>query len=207
VAKEVLGTEALGGVLIVDRFSAYHRAPCALHYCYAHLLRDVEDLQQEFPTDTEVSAFTATLIPLLAEAMQLRRQPDTDAEYYRRAQQLKAKLILETSESAQHPGIRKLQDIFCDKAERLYHWVESRAVPAENNRAERELRPTVIARKVSFGSQSATGAKTREILMTLLCTLRKRVKRPQTRLKEVLDQLACDPQADALNLLWVADTS
>ena len=207
VAKEVLGTEALGGVLIVDRFNAYNRAPCALQYCYAHLLRDVEDLQKEFPTDTEVSAFTATLIPLLAEAMHLRRQDIPDAQYYERARQLKAKIILVTEESAQHPGIRKIQDIFCDKAGRLYHWVESRAVPAENNRAERELRPTVIARKVSFGSQSETGAKTRETLMTLLCTLRKRVQRPQARLKEVLDRLAINSQADALKLLWDLDTS
>lgn len=39
-------------------------------------------------------------------------------------------------------------------------------MPAENNLAERELRPLVIARKVSFGSQSDAGARTREILMT-----------------------------------------
>jgi hypothetical protein len=57
----------------------------------------------------------------------------------------------------------------------LYHWVENRAVPADNNRAERELRPTVIARKVSFGSQSDAGAKTREVLMSVVHTLAKRV--------------------------------
>jgi hypothetical protein len=44
-------------------------------------------------------------------------------------------------------------------------------VPAHNNRAERELRPPVIARKTSLGSQSDAGAKTREIIMTLVHTL------------------------------------
>jgi transposase len=44
VPKEVLCTPALGGVLVVDRYSACNRAPCALQYCYAHLMRDVEDL-------------------------------------------------------------------------------------------------------------------------------------------------------------------
>ena len=38
--------------------------------------------------------------------------------------------------------------------------------PPDNNRPERELRPLVIARKISFGSQSAAGACTREVLMT-----------------------------------------
>jgi len=44
---------------------------------------------------------------------------------------------------AQHLGVRQIQGIFRDNAHRLYHWVENRAVPADNNRAERELRPTV----------------------------------------------------------------
>jgi transposase len=207
VAKEVLGTDALRGVLVVDRYGAYNRAPVALQYCYAHLLRDVEDLQKEFSTDTEVSAFTATLIPLLTEAMHLRRQPITAEQYDAQARRIKAKIITVTEAQARHPGIRKIQDIFHDKAERLYHWVESREVPAENNRAERELRPTVIARKVSFGSQSEAGAKTREIWMTVLATLRKRVKHPQARLKQVLDAVACDPAADVHQLLWAPDTS
>lgn len=207
VAQEVLGTDALRGVLVVDRYGAYNRAPVALQYCYAHLLRDVEDLQKEFSTDTEVSAFTATLIPLLTEAMHLRRQPSTAEQYDAQARRIKAKIITVTEARARHPGIRKIQDIFHDKAERLYHWVESREVPAENNRAERELRPTVIARKVSFGSQSEAGAKTREIWMTVLATLRKRVKHPQARLKQVLDAIACDPAADVHQLLWAPDTS
>lgn len=206
VAKEVLGTQALGGVLVVDRYHGYNRAPCQLQYCYAHLLRDVEDLAKEFSADSEVQAFTASLAPLLAQARHLRAAPITDEEYYRKAQQIKAEIEAVIEASARHAGVHKIQDLFHDKAARLYHWVESRAVPAENNRAERELRPTVIARKVSFGSQSEAGAKTREILMTLLCTLRKQVERPQQRLKEVLDELAPDPTQDAVRLVW-PDTS
>jgi transposase len=206
VAKEMLGTQALPGVLVVDRYHAYNRAPCRLQYCYAHLLRDVEDLAKEFPTDAEVQAFTSGLIPLLAQAMHLLAQAITDEEYYQKARRLKAEIVAVVEAEARHCGVRKLQDLFREKAERLYHWVEDRRVPAENNRAERELRPTVIARKVSFGSQSDEGAKTREVLMSVLCTLRKQVKQPQERLKEVLDELARDPTQEALTVLW-PDTS
>jgi hypothetical protein len=83
--------------------------------------------------------------------------------------------------------------------------VENRAVPADNNRAERELRPTVIARKVSFGSQSDAGAKTREVLMSVVHTLAKRVSDPEAHFKAVLDQLATNPTKDPVNLLL--DTS
>jgi hypothetical protein len=68
-----------------------------------------------------------------------------------------------------------MQDLFREKADRLYHWADDPDIPADNNRAERELRPLVIARKTSFGSQSDAGAKIRETLTTALHTLRKRV--------------------------------
>ena len=79
--------------------------------------------------------------------------------------------------------------------------MKNRAVPADNNRAERELRPTVIARKVSFGSQSDAGAKTREVLMSVVQTLAKRVPDPEAHFKSVLDQLAADPTQDPVALL------
>jgi len=202
VPKEVLGTAALGGVLVVDRYNAYNQSPCALQYCYAHLLRDVEELAKEFPDQAEVTAFASTLIPLLAEAMHLRGRPLPDAEYYEQARQLKQQIVDLMENPAQHLGVRQVQGLFRDNAHRLYHWVENRAIPADNNRAERELRPAVIARKVSFGSQSDAGAKTREVLMSVVHTLAKRVADPEAHFKAVLDQLAADPSADPVSLLW-----
>jgi transposase len=201
----VLGTSALGGVLVVDRYNAYNRAPCALQYCYAHLMRDVEDLAKEFPGETEVTAFTSTLIPLLAEAMHLRGRPLADAEYHAQARPLQQHIVDLVEQPAQHLGVRQMQGIFRDNAHRVYHWVTNRAVPADNNRAERELRPTVIARKASFGSQSDASAKTREILMSVAHTLAKRVADPEAHFKAVLDQLAADSTKNPVALLL--DTS
>ena len=79
-----------------------------------------------------------------------------------------SKLILEMNKSADHAGIQNIQTIFQQYAHRLYHWAENRDVPAENNYSERGFRRLVISRKISFGSQSDKGAKTREILMILL---------------------------------------
>ncbi len=202
VPKEVLGTQALGGVLVVDRYNAYNQSPCPLQYCYAHLLRDVEDLAKEFPGHTEVTAFTSTLIPLLAEAMHLRGRPLAEADYYDQARRIQQQIVDLVKQPATHLGVRQVQGIFGDHAHRLYHWVENRAVPADNNRAERELRPTVIARKVSFGSQSDTGAKTREVLMSVVHTLAKRVADPEAHFKSVLDQLAADPTRNPVDLLF-----
>jgi len=88
------------------------------------------------------------------------------------------------------------------KADRLCHWARDSTIPADNNLAERELRPLVVARKVSFGSQSERGVQTRETLMTFLHTLRKRTDDPAAALKSLPDQLAQNPQADPCTLLF-----
>ena len=207
MVKEVLGEKKLDGALVVDRYSGYNCVLCALQYCYAHLLRDVEDLAQEFPDSGEVQAFTATLIPLLSAAMHWHSQPLSDEPYYAQARPIQQQITGVTAQSAPHLGVRQIQDIFRDPPHRLYHWVQDRRVPAHNHRAERELRPTVIARKTSFGSQSGAGAKTREILMRLVRTLSLRVADPQTHFKSVLDQLASDPTQDPVSLLFATDSS
>jgi hypothetical protein len=174
VALEVLGTKRLRGVLVVDRYHGYNRAPCALQYCYAHLLRDVQDLEKEFPEHTEIQQFVSSFAPLLARAMQLRSLQLTREQFLLQADQTQQQILACVQASAQHPGIQKIQNIFRDQKKRLFHWVKSPKIPADNNRAERELRPLVIARKISFGSQSEAGARTRETLMSVLHTLRKR---------------------------------
>jgi hypothetical protein len=207
VPKEVLGHRKLSGVLVADRYNGYNKVPCKLQYCYAHLMREVEDLAKEFPDHAEVSVFTATLIPLLAEAMHLRGQPMGDRDYYKRAATLQKAIVSVSEQTAQHLGIRRIQDIFRDNPKRLYHGVKDRAVPPDNNRAERELRPTVIARKVSFGSQSEAGARTREILMSLLHTLKKRQPDAEGYFKSVLDRPATNIKQDPLALLFPSNSS
>jgi len=202
VAREVFGTKRLPGTLVVDRYNGYNQAPCLIQYCYSHLLREVQDLGKEFPEVSEVLQFVACFAPMLADAIQLRAQGLTAAAFGQRALELKMDIKTLVHSPAQHPGIQKIQNIFREKAARLYHWSKKAAIPADNNRAERELRPLVIARKISFGSQSEQGARTREILMSVLLTLRKRTADVFGVFKRTLDALAEDEKRDPYKLLF-----
>lgn len=202
VAREVFGAKRLPGVLVVDRYNGYNHMPCAIQYCLAHLLREVQDLGKEFPEVTEVSRFVGGFAPLLAEAMQLRARPLTASQFGQQALELKVEIKSLVHAPAQHPGIQRIQNIFREQKTRLYHWAKNPAVPADNNRAERELRPLVIARKISFGSQSEQGAQTREILMTVLHTLRKRTPEVFSAFQRTLDALAQDEKRDPYKLLF-----
>jgi transposase len=202
VPKEVLGTRRLRGVLVVDRYAGYNQSPCAIQYCYAHLLRDLEDVEKEFPDQPEVRGFVQTVRPLLAAAMGLRGGGLSRNAFARQAANLRRKLKRAMNAPAGHLGVRAYQDLFQQNAHRLYHWSDDPAVPAENNLAERELRPLVVVRKVSFGSQSQNGAHTREVLMTVLHTLRKQSDNPAQAFRATLDQLAANPTADPFKLLF-----
>lgn len=202
VPREVFGDKPLPGVLVVDRYNGYNKVPCSIQYCYAHLLREFEDLEKEFPDDNDVKTFTSVAIPLLTQAMKLRMQSIADEEFYRKAAEIKRQIIEVMNRPAKQMGIQRLQNIFREKANRLYLWADDRRVPADNNFAERELRPTVIARKVSFGSQSDNGANTRSILMTVFRTLKKRTDDPVGQFKKALDALAQNPSLDPYPLFF-----
>lgn len=204
VPKAVFGEQPLPGVLVVDRYAGYNKMPCAIQYCLAHLLREVQDAEKEFPESAEVKTFVATVAPLLALAIGLRAQPITDDVFRNKTAEVKAELQTAMAAPAQHLAIRHVQDVFTKNEERLYHWARDRIIPADNNLAERDLRPTVIARKTSFGSQSEAGAKTRGVLMTIFHTLKKQGDNPSVRFKAALDSLARDPTQEPFKLLFPA---
>lgn len=207
VAREVMGEKPLPGVLVVDRYSAYNKIKCAIQYCYVHLLRAVKDIAEEFPDNAEIRCFVETFGSLLGQAIHLRTLNFPDREFRRHARKIKAKIIDVAHREAQHPAIQNIQTIFREKAKRLYHWAKDPCIPADNNRAERELRPVVIARKVSFGSQSEKGLETREILMSILHTLRKRSPDVALAFKRGLDRIAENPEIDPYKALFQPDSS
>jgi transposase len=206
VAIEVLGTDPLPGTLVVDRYAVYNKSPSALQYCYTHLKRDVEGIEEEFPQNTEIAAFVGALAPQIAAAITLRTLNITDRQYYEEAAKIKNTIIRSVESRARHPGIHKIQDIFRRHPDRLYRWADDRSIPADNNLAERELRPLVIARKISYGSQSEAGAKTRETIMTVLHSLKKRTPDSAGTLKAALDQLALNPALDLSKILFGLNT-
>jgi len=70
----------------------------------------------------------------------------------------------------------------------MWTFARVEGVPPTNNAAERVLRPAVIKRKLSFGTQSPQGSRFVERIMTAVTTLRQQPGR------DVLDWLteACE---------------
>ena len=89
--------------------------------------------------------------------------------------------------SAEQIG-NKSQALCCDLLNRfltLWTFLEQEGVEPTNNLAERGLRPFVIARKLSNGSQSEWGTKFSERVMTVVCTLKQQTRNVFEYLTEV----------------------
>ena len=203
VAVEALGSLNKDGVLVTDRYSGYLvLAEAARQLCFEHLKRDLLKLERKNPHSEECKRFVAAVLPLLKEAMALRRTEKERDRYLTRAREIRD-AIMERMRKGRCKAVRKYQEIFLNNEESLFRWVEDPAVPAENNAAERAVRPLAVARKVSHGSQGEGGLRTREVLGSVLLTLRLRHGRDAWKvLVGALDKLAADPKTDIVRELF-----
>jgi hypothetical protein len=114
--------------------------------------------------------------PLYGDAIRLtaaRAHLSADAYGLRHAK-LQARMLDIALAAWANPHARRLAKRLLEYGEYLLTFVEFAGVPADNNRAEREIRPAVLMRKASYGNQSERGADARAVLMTVFRTLKRR---------------------------------
>lgn len=189
--------------VVSDRYAVYNMLDVENQYCYAHLLRDLEGIKdglKEVPKEVEL--FCDAMAELLAESMHLSANAELSDEcYYRKANLLKKQILEIIEADARDGGIQAYQHIWRNKKESMFKWVEDRRIPCDNNRAERSLRPVVIARKTAFGSQGEKGRRAREIIMTVLHTAKQRGIDVRKFIQDALEAAVRNKDADLCQLL------
>lgn len=169
VVDEVLG-ERFGGVLVTDFYAAYDHYPGLHQRCWAHLLRDIHDLKAAYPEDADLATWAKDVHDLYEEAKAFE---GADRRTRRRAQlQFERRLLTLSRPFADDP--LAVQGRLCRRIQRfikeLFVFVVEPAVPADNNAAERSLRPLVTSRKISGGTRSPEGTTTKMRLASLFGT-------------------------------------
>ena len=166
------------GVLCSDRFSGYlkyHQGRA--QFCWAHLKRNILGVL-ELAKNNEVERFCRDA---LAEHAKLFRLWHKFRDGRIDRQQLKLRSILiekrlfalgERHLDHSSKDVRNLAAVLFDHIPRLFLFVQQEGVEPTNNGAERELRPLVQARKVSFGNRSAAGELATARLFTVAETCR-----------------------------------
>src|SRR5215468_2809069 len=175
VARELLG-EGFAGILVTDRYSAYNWYPVRWRQlCWAHLLRDFEAIRGRGGVCEEIGD------ALLAQAHQMfswwhRGREGTlkrsTVRSYMTPLRCEVERLLEAG--SQWGGAKTegtCQEIL-KRREALWTFVQVDGVEPTNNTAERAIRPGVLWRKGSGGTQSAAGSRFVESLLTVVSTLK-----------------------------------
>jgi len=177
VVDEALGAE-FAGTLVSDFYAGYHHYPGVHQRCWAHLLRDIHDLTEVYPSDARLADWAAAVLALYREAG--RFADADDAARLAKQRELEGRLLACCRPFGADP--LAVQARLCRRIERhikeLFVFVADPAVPATNNAAERSLRHLVASRKISGGTQSKQGTTTKMTLASLFGTWRARGLNP-----------------------------
>jgi transposase len=174
----VLGDQCTG-VLVTDFYAAYDHYPGPHQRCWVHLLRDIHELQRLHPTDVGLARWARQVKRLYEKATAAPRPPPAWSaqrqESWRRRRQHAAEAVL-AKRCRPFVGQPVPQRVLCQRILKylpeLFTFVADPRVPADNNAAERSIRPIVVQRKISGGTRSAVGTQTRTTLWTLTETWR-----------------------------------
>jgi len=173
VAERILGTKRRG-CLVTDFYAAYNLIAGPHQRCWVHLLRDLHTLKEEQADNADVVDWATAVGKLYEEAQTwLREQPaPTPAQRRRQYRSLVTEVcgLGERYAQAQAHPCRTLARRLLRHQEELFQFVLREGLPADNNLAERSIRPLVIMRKISGGTRSPQGTKTRLDLASLFHT-------------------------------------
>jgi hypothetical protein len=174
VPQEVLG-EDFGGVVSCDCYGGYNKLG-QLQRCWFHLLKDAKELSEINADRPKTVAWVEALGALYEDAKAcglalgaLPAQHRGRHKERRRFERLATKLAQPWAQDPDAPQ-RVLAHRIMKHRHELFVFLSDPAVPATNNRAERSLRPAVVARKISGGTRSVKGSNTKIGLMSLLGT-------------------------------------
>jgi hypothetical protein len=173
VVFDTLGAH-FGGVLTSDCLTSYENLPYIMQKCYAHHLKAIAAARDRKPEDQR--SYFYELRALLHAAMTLDRMrgdlsPPEFARIPQHLDQQADALILPTQAD---PDEERVANRLRKRRQWLFTFLDHPGVEATNNRAERALRPAVIARKLSCGNKTQRGKQTWEILASLAATCRQR---------------------------------
>lgn len=153
------------GTLVTDRFSSYEAEELAgveQHKCLCHLIRNVGEVVESKTGRAKVFGSELKLLLQNANALWRQQRAGPVSGYADKAKQIAQELthLLRPRPLRDVDNQRLLDGIGLQHdRQRVLNFLDNPEVEPTNNRAERALRPAVIARKVSHCSQNRRGAE------------------------------------------------
>ncbi len=176
VAKEILGEgiKSFKGILVSDRYSAYNwYATYRRQVCWAHLIRDLTKISER---DGQAGMIGHWLLGYAQKMFSLWHRLEDGRVQWNQFQyamlpiQAGVESLLEQGTRCDQPQTRRTCKQILKVKTALWTFVRRRDVHPTNNVAERAIRPYVVWRKCSYGTQSEQGSEFVERILTVSAT-------------------------------------
>jgi transposase len=191
IARELLG-DKFNGILVTDRYSAYHWYPVRWRQlCWSHLLRDFEAIRGRGGPSQEIGDALLKQAHQMFEWWHRVRDGTLKCSTFRSYMTPLRREVERLLEAGSQCGVAKSEGTcreILKRRQALWTFVQVEGVEPTNNTAERSIRPGVQWRKVSFGTQSESGSRFVESMLTVVATLKQQQR-------NVLDYLTAAHEA------------
>lgn len=184
VLREHFGEEHPGGILNVDRYSAYKAIARAglfiLAFCWAHVRRDFLAHAKAYK---QQEAWGLAWVELIAGLYHINNQrilhePKSqlfiahDRQLKDSVAKMRETLNIQRADQTLLPASKKLLDSLEHHWDGLTIFVEHPEIPMDNNLAENGLRSPVVGKKGYYGSGSIWSAEFAAVMFTIFGTLK-----------------------------------
>jgi transposase len=175
---QLLG-ENFRGIVNCDRAKMYFQLPY-LQWCWAHLMRDIQAMiDSRVPDRVGLGQQLSRQLKIIFERWHRFKAGLTTWDDFRFRTALDAQHfngLLYAGTGSHDSKLRNQCKSLHKHNEHLWRFLTTRGIEPTNNVAEHALRPAVIYRKLSFGTQSEHGSRFVERIFTVLgsCRMQKR---------------------------------
>lgn len=175
VAKQLL-TEDFRGIVHSDRWSAYNWLPVAQRQlCWAHLKRDFQAFAERPGPSAAIGEQLLSQLKLIFDAWHGVEAGTRSRAWLQNellACQTQVGELLRQGSVCSHPKTAGSCRDILKRENALWTFIYHDGVVPTNNFAEQQIRPAVLWRNTSFGTQSEAGSRFVERLMTVVATLK-----------------------------------
>jgi hypothetical protein len=182
VIEKILGKD-FKGIVMCDFYAAYNCLK-KTQRCLAHLLRDIKKERDVLQSSKLLEQFESKVKEFIEEGLQVQAMED-GPEKEQAVGKMEKRLVRLTTMPVTKGKAITLQKRINKYREDLIRFVTHPDVEFHNNRAERQLRPMVIGRKVSFGSNTQSGALRHCIINSVIETCKLQDRDPLDFMRRV----------------------
>jgi transposase len=174
-AKEVIG-KGYQGIINTDRYPGYHWMDAhRRQLCWAHLKREFLAIKGRGGMSAEIGDGLLEQVKEIFEAWRALKDGDLIREGFQQKMepvQARVKELIQGGVACDQAKTRRTCENLLKHEVSLWTFVREDEVEPTNNNAERPLRRAVMWRRKSFGTQSESGSRFVERILTAITSLR-----------------------------------